>query len=106
MDSRMQIHVGYTRWKIYRWNDHPNPFRGRNDLALQWVRSFENDRQALADLRSLLGTAALRGWSKQQVFEEVASKLSSGEFQVCAELGHPINQAEMVVVPADPAAAA
>lgn len=102
----MQIHVGYTRWKIYRWNDHPNPFRGRNDLALQWVRNFENDGAALAELRNLLGPVGLRGWTNQQILEEVATKLSTGEFQVCAELGHPINEAEMVVVPADPAAAA
>jgi hypothetical protein len=90
----MQIEHGYWRWKIFRWDRHPNPFRGRSDLALNWLRGFENDRRVMSELRQLLADArsnALQRATDRQVLEDVALRLSSGEFQVCAESSHPFH---------------
>jgi len=97
--------VTQPRWKIYRWNEQPNPFRGRNEAALKWVRELGQDRAAMTELRNLVGAANGRRLTDVQVFEEVAARLTSGEFQVCADTG-PLGQlADSTVVPAEPAAA-
>ena len=85
----MDIQLGYWRWKIYRWNEHPNPFKGRTDLALEWLRRFQSDRLVMSELHALLGGNAQRWPEDRQVLEEIAARLSSGEFQVCAQSGHP-----------------
>ena len=105
----MDIQLGYWRWKIYRWNEHPNPFRGRHDLALEWLRRLSNNGMAMPELRSLLERAGLGVSNRpddQHVLEEVAARLSSGEFQVCAESSHPFHSPEAKVVPPDASAAA
>ena len=105
----MDIQLGYWRWKIYRWNEHPNPFRGRSDLALEWLRRFQNNRMVMAELRDKLASAGanLPKWSDDgRVLQEVADRLSSGEFQVCAESSHPFQTAAAVVTPPDPEAEA
>lgn len=105
----MDIQLGYWRWKIYRWNEHPNPFRGRHDLAVEWLRRVSSSSMVMPELRALLertglGVATRR--DDQQVLEEVAARLSSGEFQVCAESSHPFHTPEFKVVPPDAGAEA
>lgn len=104
----MDIQLGYWRWKIYRWNEHPNPFRGRSDLALEWLRRFQKDRLVMSELRAQLSRAGLDSqlWSADdnRVLQEVAVRLSSGEFQVCAESSHPFQTAVASVTPVDPEA--
>jgi hypothetical protein len=97
----MDIQLGYWRWKIYRWNEHPNPFKGRTDLALEWLRRFQSDRLVMSELHALLGGNALRWSEDHQVLEEIAARLSSGEFQVCAQSGHPFPLAVADVYPAE-----
>jgi hypothetical protein len=101
----MDIQHGYFRWKIYRWNDHPNPFRGRQDLALTWLRRFQSDRLVMTELRALIERGRGSGYrlaSDAQLLEEIAEGLSTGEFYVCAEASHPFHVAETEVVPPDP----
>jgi hypothetical protein len=106
----MDIQVGYWRWKIYRWNEHPNPFRGRSDLALEWLRRFQKDRMVMSELRAQLSRAGLDAQlgsaDDNRVLQEVAVRLSSGEFQVCAESSHPFQTAVASVTPTDPEAEA
>jgi len=104
----MDVQLGYWRRKIYRWNEHPNPFQGRSDLALSWLRRFQSDRLVMSELRTLLDRAAnpLSRSSDDAVLKEVAARLSSGEFHICTEYGHPIHMAVADVQPADPDAAA
>jgi hypothetical protein len=101
----MDIQLGYWRWKIYRWNEHPNPFRGRSDLALEWLRRFQNDRMVMSELRATLtaaaGSNAQRWADDNRVLQEVAARLSSGEFYVCAESSYPINTPIAAVTPPD-----
>jgi hypothetical protein len=103
----MDIQLGYWRWKIYRWNEHPNPFRGRSDLALEWLRRFQNDRMVMSELRATLtaaaGSNAQRWADDNRVLQEVAARLSSGEFYVCAESSYPINTPIAAVTPPDAA---
>jgi len=56
----MDIQLGYWRWRIYRWNEHPNPFLGRPDLALEWLRRFQDDGLAMSELRDLLDGTSLQ----------------------------------------------
>jgi hypothetical protein len=89
----MQIEHGYWRWKIYRWDRHPNRFRGRADLALAWLQRFENDRRVMSELRHLLvesGNAMPRA-TDRQVLEDIAQRLAAGELHVCAESSHPFH---------------
>jgi hypothetical protein len=100
----MDIQLGYWRWKVYRWNEHPNPFRGRADLALEWLRRFRNDRLIMSELRATLSAAGVNGQRSSDdnhVLEEVAARLSSGEFYVCAESSYPFHTAAVDVTPAD-----
>jgi len=77
---------GSWRWRIHRWNEHPNPFRGRADLALQWLRQFEDEAYLLDELREILGPGALsRATDNRRILEEVAQRLASGELQLCGE---------------------
>lgn len=102
---RMDIQLGYWRWKVYRWNEHPNPFRGRADLALEWLRRFQNDRLVMSELRATLAAAgATTQFSPddKRVLEEVAARLSSGEFHVCAEASYPFRTPEAKIMPPDP----
>lgn len=101
----MDIQLGYWRWKVYRWNEHPNPFRGRSDLALEWLRRFQNDRLVMSELRATLAAAGANTqfWpDDKRVLEEVAARLSSGEFHVCAESSYPFHTPAAEVVPPDP----
>jgi hypothetical protein len=90
----MEIEHGYWRWKIFRWDRHPNPFRGRPDLAINWLRRFERDGRVMSELRQLLADSrdnTLRRPTDRQVIEDVARRLSSGELLVCAESSHPFH---------------
>jgi hypothetical protein len=101
----MDIQLGYWRWKVFRWNEHPNPFKGRSDLALEWLRRFQNDRLVMSELRATLSAAGANTtlWpDDRRVLEEVAARLSSGEFHVCAESSYPFHTAVATVTPPDP----
>ena len=77
---------GSWRWRIHRWNEHPNPFRGRADLALQWLRQFEGEAYLIDELRDLMGPGALsRASDSRQILEETAHRLAAGELQLCGE---------------------
>ena len=105
----MDIQLGYWRWKVYRWNEHPNPFRGRSDLALEWLRRFQNDRLVMSELRATLSAAGANAqfWpDDKRVLEEVAARLSSGEFHLCAEASYPFRTPEAKIMPPDPDAEA
>ncbi|MGA2721381.1 MAG: hypothetical protein ABSG79_03105 [Bryobacteraceae bacterium] len=88
----MDIQLGYWRWRIYRWNEHPNPFLGRPDLALEWLRRFQDDGLAMSELRDLLDGTSLQFPEHRQLLEDVAARISSGELHVCAQASHPYPQ--------------
>jgi hypothetical protein len=97
----MDIQLGYWRWKLFRWNDHPNPYRNRPDLALNWLRQFQNNPAVISELRHLLGTS-VTGQSPttdtQLLLQQIANKLSSGELQAFVELCGPVAVSASVTV--------
>jgi hypothetical protein len=84
----MDIQLGYWRWKLFRWNEHPNPYRNRPDLALSWLTRFQNDPAVMSDLRNLLGASIT---DPQTILQQIAGKLSSGEIYVCMESCGPVS---------------
>jgi hypothetical protein len=84
----MDLKLDAWRWKIYRWNEHPNPFQGRPDLALEWLSKSSADSLTITQLRGLLnesGNNGLHARSDKAVLEEVARRLSTGELHLGAE---------------------
>lgn len=80
---------GLWRWTIHRWNEHPNPFLGRPDLALQWLRQYESEPLFLQELRRLIEAPAVFHVSDAQVLKDAAEQLSAGRLQMCGEFcGH------------------
>ena len=89
----MDIQLGYWRWKLFRWNDHPNPYRNRSDLALHWLRQFQSNASTMAELQNLLGitvTGSYAPTDPQLILQQIADKMASGEIQVCAEICGPV----------------
>lgn len=96
----MDIQIGYWRRRIYHWHEHPNPFRGRVDLALNWLVPFRTNAFVMEELRALLsrGGASLFSLDDQAVLSAVAERISTGELQVCGEFCGPLHaEAEVFV---------
>jgi len=84
-----QPQFGLWRWTIHRWNEHPNPFAGRPDLALLWLRQFESDGLFVQELRRLMGSQALLPAEDARLLQDAADQLSAGTLQICGEFcGH------------------
>jgi hypothetical protein len=89
----MDTQLGYWRWKFFRWNEHPNPYRNRSDLALIWLNQFQGNPSAMAELQLLLNNSATSAYittDPVMVLQQVAEKMASGEIQVCAEVCGPV----------------
>jgi hypothetical protein len=89
----MDTQLGYWRWKLFRWNDHPNPYRNRADLAFTWLSQFQGNASAMADLQNLLGHSATGGYAPiepGQLLQQIADKMASGEIQACVEVCGPV----------------
>ena len=110
-----QPQFGLWRWTIHRWNEHPNPFVGRPDLALLWLRQFEGDALFLQELRRLVGSPASLSGDDGRLIQEAAEQMSAGRLQICGEFcGHyqspatdvKFAEAEEEAIPAKPPAPA
>jgi diadenosine tetraphosphatase ApaH/serine/threonine PP2A family protein phosphatase len=100
----MKAQLGYWRWKVYRWNEHANPFRDRYELALEWLRQHQNDRAFLEELRATLircGLVYLPLDDSRRILEEVARRLSTGELHLCGEFFDPFYSPGAVPAPAE-----
>jgi hypothetical protein len=89
----MDTQLGYWRWKLFRWNDHPNPYRNRSDLAFTWLSQFQGDATAMAELQNLLGHSATGGFAAMEptlLIQQIADKMASGEIQACVEVCGPV----------------
>jgi hypothetical protein len=89
----MDIQLGYWRWKLFRWNDHPNPYRNRSDLAFTWLSQFQGNALAMSELQNLLGhsvTGAYAPLDPKLLLQQIADKMASGEIQVCPEVCGPV----------------
>jgi hypothetical protein len=89
----MDTQLGYWRWKLFRWNDHPNPYRNRSDLALTWLSQFQNNPSAMSELQNLLRASATGTYAptdQVQILQQIADKMASGEIQACVELCGPV----------------
>jgi hypothetical protein len=88
----MDIRLGYWRWRLYRWNEQPNPYRHRPADALQWLLQYQKDPGVMAELRSLLDRSATGGYSSSDplvILGQIAEKMASGEFLLAPEIfGH------------------
>jgi len=88
----MDTQLGYWRWKLFRWNDHPNPYRNRPDDALNWLRQYQTNATAMAEFTDLLRNSVTGGYisgDPQIILQQLADKMSTGEIQVCVELCGP-----------------
>jgi hypothetical protein len=88
----MDTQLGYWRWKLFRWNDHPNPYRNRPDDALNWLRQYQTNAIAMAEFTDLLRNSVTGGYisgDPQLILRQLADKMSTGEIQVCVELCGP-----------------
>jgi hypothetical protein len=89
----MEIQLGYWRWKLFRWSDHPNPYRNSPDLALAWLTQFQSNSIIMQEFRDLLGPSLNGSYSSpdpQIVLKQIAEKLSTGEIQACAQPCGPV----------------
>jgi hypothetical protein len=89
----MDTQLGYWRWKLFRWNDHPNPYRNRSDLAFTWLSQFQGNASAMAELQNLLGHSATGGYAPIDpvlLLQQIADKMASGEIQACVEVCGPV----------------
>jgi hypothetical protein len=89
----MDTQLGYWRWKFFRWNEHPNPYRNRPDLAQIWLNQFKDNSSAMAELQVLLNSSATSAYVTTDpllVLQQVAEKMATGEIQVCAEVCGPV----------------
>jgi hypothetical protein len=89
----MDTQLGYWRWKLFRWNDHPNPYRNRPDLAFTWLSQFQGNHTAMAELQNLLGHSATGGYASIEpltILQQLADKMASGEIQACVEVCGPV----------------
>jgi hypothetical protein len=89
----MDTQLGYWRWKLFRWNEHPNPYRNRADLAFTWLSQFQANAAAMQEIQNLLRasvTGAYPPTDPKLILEQVAEKMSTGEIQVCAEICGPV----------------
>jgi hypothetical protein len=88
----MDIQLGYWRWRLFRWNDHPNPYRNRPDDALNWLRQYQSDAVAMAEFTDLLRNSVTGGYAPSDphlVMQQLAEKMSTGEILVCVDLCGP-----------------
>jgi len=88
----MDTQLGYWRWKLFRWNDHPNPYRNRPDDALNWLRQFQTNAMAMAEFTDLLRNSVTGGYAPsdpQIVLQQLADKMSTGEILLSVELCGP-----------------
>jgi hypothetical protein len=89
----MDTQLGYWRWKLFRWNDHPNLYRNRPDLAFTWLSQFQGNATAMAELQNLLGQSATGGYAPIDptlLLQQIADKMASGEIQACVEVCGPV----------------
>jgi septal ring-binding cell division protein DamX len=90
----MDTQLGYWRWKLFRWNDRPNPYRNQPDLAHTWLSQFHNNASAMADLQTLLGNSATGAYStpvdQAQLLRLIADKMATGEIIAAVELCGPV----------------
>ena len=89
----MDTQLGYWRWKLFRWNDHPNPYRNRPDLAFTWLSQFQSNVSAMAELQDLLGHSPTGGYAPIEpvlLLRQIADKMASGEIQACVEVCGPV----------------
>jgi hypothetical protein len=89
----MDTQLGYWRWKLFRWNDHPNPYRNRPDLAFTWLSQFQGNATAMAELQNLLGQSSTGAYASIEtgaVLQQIADKMASGEIQACVEVCGPV----------------
>jgi len=85
----MDTQLGYWRWKLFRWNDHPNPYRNRSDLALTWLSQFQSNPTAMAEFQSLLSNSMTGGYAptdQAQILQQLADKMATGEILLSVEL--------------------
>jgi hypothetical protein len=95
----MDLKLDAWRWKIYRWNEHPNPFQGRPDLALEWLSKSGADSLTMTQLRGLLsdsGNHTVYSRDDKTVLDEIARRLSTGELHLGAEFRVPGPEAEEI----------
>jgi hypothetical protein len=88
----METQLGYWRWKLFRWNDHPNPYLNRSDLAFTWLTQFQGNTSVMLELRELLSGTATGGYATTDpatILQQLANKMASGEIQLCAEICGP-----------------
>jgi hypothetical protein len=89
----MDTQLGYWRWKFFRWNEHPNPYRNRPDLAQIWLNQFKDNSSAMAELQVLLNNSATGAYvttDPSLVLQQMAEKMATGEIQVCVEVCGPV----------------
>lgn len=100
----METQLGYWRWKLFRWNEHPNPYRNRSDLALTWLNQFQHNASAMAELQQILNTSTTNGYiptDPRLILEQVAEKMATGEIQVCVEVTGPVALKSVALIIAD-----
>ena len=87
------------RWKVNRRPEQINPFLGRYDMALAWLREASADAQFESDLRQLLMDSGLSTASAKTglgLLEEVARQLSTGELHLAPEFSPAAPSAEEI----------
>lgn len=87
------------RWKVHRRPEQVNPFLGRYDMALAWLREANEDPQFESDLRQLLMDSGLGPISPATglgLLEEVARQLSTGELHLSPEFSPASPAAEEI----------
>jgi hypothetical protein len=102
----MDTQLGYWRWKLFRWNEHPNPYRNRPDLALTWLTQFQNNTAVMAELQQLLvnsTTGPYTPYDPRIILQQLADKMSTGEIQVCVEVCGPVALKTISIVVAEEA---
>jgi hypothetical protein len=100
----MEIQLGYWRWRLFRWNEHPNPYLDRPDLALTWLRQFQNDAAFIDELRDLMrspGGAVYGPADTEVILRGVADQMASGAILPCIDLCGPTKLATAMGLPGD-----